>query len=91
MPINLIFVYRSPGIDSDNFINSLKKNIDGLKTNNDLTVITGDMNVYIIGVHENNNKYLNMLSESAFIYFINIYPRLSKSFNFKSFLFRPYF
>lgn len=32
------------------------------------------MNVNIIGVHENNNtcKYLNMLSKSAFISFINV-------------------
>jgi len=59
----------------------IKINIDGLKLNNDLTVITGDMNVNINGVHENNNKYLNMLSESAFISFINVYARLLKGFN----------
>lgn len=76
MPINLICVYRSPGTDGENCINSLREIIDGLKTNDDLTVITGDMNVNIIGVHENNNKYLNMLSESTFIY-----TRLPKGFN----------
>jgi len=83
VPINLICVYRSPGTDSDNFINSLGKVTDGLNTNNDeLTVITGDMNVNnIIGVHEYNNKYLNMLSENEFISFINVYTRLPKGVN----------
>lgn len=78
MPISLICIYRSPGTDSDNFITSLGKVIDGLNTNIELTVITGDMNVNIIGIHEYNNKYLNMLSESVFIFFINVYTRLSK-------------
>lgn len=50
--------------------------MDGLKINNELTVITGDMNFIIIGVHENNNKYLYMLSENAFISFVNVYTRL---------------
>jgi len=45
-------------------------------------VIIGDMNVNIIGVHENNNNNLNiMLSESAFISFINVYTRLPEGFN----------
>ena len=47
VPINLICVYRPLGTDSDNFINSLGKVIDGLNTKNELTVITGDMNVNI--------------------------------------------
>jgi hypothetical protein len=81
VPINLICVYWSPGTDSDNFMNSLGKVIDGLNTNNELTVITGDMNFNIIGVHEYNNKYLDMLSESAFISFINVYIRLPKGVN----------
>jgi len=39
------------------------------------------MNVNIIGVQEYNNKYLNMLSESVFISFINVYTRLPKGVN----------
>jgi len=44
------------------------------------------MNVNIIGVHNRyvgvyNNKYLNMLSESVFISFINVYTRFPKGFN----------
>jgi hypothetical protein len=81
VPINLICVCRSPGTDSDNFINSFGKVLDGLNTNNELTVITIDINVNIIGVHEYINKYLDMLSESAFISFINVYTRLPKGVN----------
>lgn len=39
------------------------------------------MNVNIVCVQENNNKYLNLLSESGFKSFINIYTRLLKRFN----------
>ena len=81
MPINLICVYRSPGLDSDNFINSLRNVMNGLQFNNEIILITGDMNINIIGGSENSNKYLNMLSESAFISFINVYTRLPKGFN----------
>jgi len=38
VPINLICVYRSPGTDIENVINSLREIIDGLKSNNDLTL-----------------------------------------------------
>jgi len=73
VPINLVCVYRSPVTDSDNFISTIRVVLDGRVINNELTVITDDMNVNIVGERENNNKYLNMLSESRFISFINVY------------------
>lgn len=46
--------------DSDNFINTIRKVIDGFKLNNEITVFTGDMNINIVRTQENNNKYLNL-------------------------------
>lgn len=63
MPINLKCVYRSPVNDVENFINIIMKVIDTIKINSQLTVFTGDMNVNIVGIQENNNKYLNLLFE----------------------------
>jgi hypothetical protein len=42
------------------------------------------MNVNIIDGHENNDKYLNILSETVFISFVNIYTRLQKDINHSS-------
>jgi len=42
------------------------------------------MNVNIIGMHENNNNYLNMLSGSAFNSFIKVYTKLPQGFNHSS-------
>lgn len=45
-------------------------------------VFTGEMNNNIIvGLQENNNKYLNLLSKSGFFFFINVYTRLPKGQN----------
>jgi hypothetical protein len=50
--------------------------MNSLQINNEITLITCDMNVYIIGGQENN-----MLSESASISFINVNFKLPKGFN----------
>lgn len=81
VPINLLCVYRSPLTDNDIFIETIKELINEIKNNNALTVITGDMNINIVGVQENNNKYLNLLSEGGFISFINVFTRLPRGFN----------
>jgi hypothetical protein len=53
------------------------------KLNSAITVFTYDMNINLIGIQKkkNNNKYLNLFSESQFISFVNVYTRLPKGFN----------
>lgn len=63
-------IYRSSVFDSDNFVNTLRKVINETETNSAWIIFTGDMNVNIVCVQENNNKYLNLLSESGFKSFI---------------------
>jgi len=59
-------------------LNALLKVIDDSKINNAITVLTGDMN---INLKENNNGYLNLLSEYQYVSFINVYTRLPIGFN----------
>lgn len=70
MPTNLLCVFRSPVTVSDNCKNTIRKVIDGIKINISFT----------IGVQENNDKYLNLLSENGFISFVNVYTRLPKGY-----------
>jgi len=62
-------------------MNSLLKVIDDSKLISAIMVLTGDMNINVIGIQENNNKYLNLISESQFVSFINVYTRLPNGFN----------
>lgn len=43
--------------------------------------INRNMNINIIGLQENNNKYLKLLFECGFISYINIFTGLSMGFN----------
>jgi len=49
-------MYRSLGTDSENYTNTITKVFEEFIINNEFMVIT----CHIVGVQENNNKYLNM-------------------------------
>lgn len=77
VPITIVCIYRSPSSDSIGFINSLKYVFNNLNLNSGIITLIGDMNINIIGAQTvNNYDYLDLLSETGFYSFINVFTRL---------------
>lgn len=66
-PIMVLSVYRSPS--RNKFLTVLFNIINKEKYTSGYLIITGDMNINIIG----NNEYLDKLSEYGFVSYINVY------------------
>lgn len=78
LPIIIICIYRSPSSDCMGFINSLKYVFSDLNLNSGIITLIGDVNINIIGSETvNNYDYLDLLSESGFCSYINVFTRLS--------------
>jgi len=78
LSIIIICTYRSPSSDCMGFINSLKYIFNNLNLNSGVITLIGDMNINIIGSETvNNYDYLDLLSESGFCSYINVFTRLS--------------
>lgn len=58
VPINILCVYRSPNTDNYVFIKTLSDLIKENNYSNTLTVISGDMDINIVGVQE--KKIINI-------------------------------
>lgn len=67
-------VYRSPSSNTNDFLITLRNIFVNEITNNECSVLIGDINIDIIG--NVNNDYLDMMAEFGFKSFINIFTRV---------------
>jgi len=75
---NFVEIVNVPEITNEVCKNTVEKIAKSLKVEID---VNGDMNINIIGIKENNNGYLNLLSENQYVSFINVYTKLPIGFN----------
>ncbi|VEN58210.1 unnamed protein product [Callosobruchus maculatus] len=75
---NIIPLYRSPSTSADEFTHHLNIFLKQ-KTNSDINVIVGDINIDILSDSVISNNYLNVLSENSYISAINDFTRVEGS------------
>lgn len=68
-------VYRSPSSNTNDFLLRLRNIFVNEFTKNECSILIGDINIDIIG--NVNNDFLDMMAESSFKSFINIFTRVN--------------
>lgn len=74
--INIIAVYKSPSINSREFIIDLYQYLKSAKTTADYKFILGDLNIDIMKKNEISSEFLNTLCEYGYKSTINKYTRV---------------
>lgn len=74
--INIIAIYKSPSINSREFILDFYQYLKTVKTNADYKIILGDINIDIIKQNDISNEYLNTLCEYEYKSTINKFTRI---------------
>jgi len=71
----ILCVYRSPTGDINEFSATFDNILKAESNVNGYVMITGDLNINIVGTKAINNEYLDMLSGYGFRSIINVYTR----------------
>lgn len=74
-PLNIMYIYRSPSNDINEFLIILDNILKVEINNKGYQIIIGDKNIDIVCPKFTNNEYLDKISEYGYESFINVFTR----------------